>query len=196
MKKISILLFPIFPLLFINNVLADEVGKIGAQPKSSWEGAYIGLSVGYIDGNVAQVTEEGVALGIHAGYLFEENGFVIGAEVEGEVDSSDFANNIVTRDYAGKLKAKAGIAKDNFLISGHYGYAFAQHSFNLFPFPSEKVEDNGIIYGVGVDYLISDKFSIGLEYSKVEIDDVKFAAVINTLDFKYDTIKIRASSKF
>lgn len=115
------------------DAFADRVGSVGA------------------DG-------DGMTGGIHAGYLLNANRFVYGLEGDYDFGDIEIDNNIGTVDGIGRIKAKAGYDLGQTLIYATAGAAYAEA--DLF---GGNFTDWGWVAGAGVDYMIAENVSLGLE---------------------------------
>jgi outer membrane immunogenic protein len=119
--------------------------------------------------------------GVHAGYNHDFGKWVLGGELsydKVDADDVDFDADLL------RVKARAGYELGNFLPYATVGYA------NL---DGDDLGEDGITYGVGVDYLINEKFSVGAEYTRSTFDDV---ASTDGLDLDADLFQVRASYRF
>ena len=96
--------------------------------------------------------------GLHGGYLLNADRFVYG--LEGDFDFADIEidNNVGTVDRIGRVKAKAGYDLGQTLIYATAGAAYAEAE--LF---GGDFTDWGWVAGAGVDYMVADNVSLGLE---------------------------------
>jgi opacity protein-like surface antigen len=54
------------------------------------------------------------------------------------------------------------------------------------------ISETGITYGLGAEYLVTEKFSVGAEYSRSDFSDV----VTDGIDLDTDLVQVRASYRF
>jgi opacity protein-like surface antigen len=133
-----------------------------------WSGPYMGLAVGTTGGDQTFNTspntfpfENGAVPSIYAGYLFQRGNVVYGAELA--FSNGNDAN--LSGGFLEKLrslidlKGRLGFANDRALFYGTLGYS----SVGYESLPGETDTD-GLVYGLGVDYAVSDRFTVGLEY--------------------------------
>lgn len=129
---------------------------------TDWTGGYVGGQLGYGNFDVDGVENDGAVYGVQGGYDYDFGSFVLGGEVDysgaedGVLDGTDL--NSMTR-----LKMKAGYDAGPALLYGVVGAAFADSE--------AQGSDNGIVYGVGADYMVTDTVSVGAEYLYHEFDD-------------------------
>jgi outer membrane immunogenic protein len=163
-------------------------------PIFTWTGIYAGGQVGYAwardDANIttldpaapfftADTRPQGVIGGAHLGYNLQIAQWVVG--IEGSVDGTSL-DKIVTlggfptlivqsrEDVQGSIRGRLGIAFDRVLLYGTGGAAFSnvKNDYRLgFPFFLEESitkTRTGWTVGGGLDYAITNNWSIGAEY--------------------------------
>lgn len=136
-----------------------------------WTGFYVGGSLGYADVGDDAATFgdqfDGLTYGVHAGYDYDFGTFVLGGELElSGFDVVD--NNTATEiDSVTRLKVRAGYDAGAFLPYATAGVA----QLNTSGAPLGDVDDDGIFYGLGVDYQMSNGLRVGGEVLQHEFDD-------------------------
>lgn len=144
-----------------------DAPNVDVRRFAQWEGAYAGVSAGYgwlrdvmkIPGNFVYDQGADWVVGAHAGYLLQFGNVVVGAEVEAtRLDITyELASNITVENaYAAKLRA--GYAVDRALLSAHAGGVYATTDFM-------GLKDWGWTAGFGADYALTDRVTIGAQYS-------------------------------
>lgn len=152
---------------------------------SDWSGAYGGLSLGYGDVDADGVTGdfEGATFGGHIGYNYDMGNVVLGAELEA-VGTDDFVNDATGLELEQVLRAKVRAGYDAGAYLPYVTAGVAQATVN-------GDEDNGYFYGLGVDYALSDSFTVGGEVLRHEFEDFNGGA-----DITADTVGLRVSYNF
>ncbi len=82
-------------------------------------------------------------------------------------------------------------------LRGRAGYDFG----NFMPYltlgvariSEDGFSETGVTYGIGAEYLVTDRFGIGLEYSRSKFSDVEG---LSGLDIDVDVIQLRTSYCF
>ena len=186
-------------LLHSTAVLAADPEIINAPSSDvdparfGWTGGYVGMSAGYawlrdVDRQFTPALhdkgQDWIA-GVHAGYLFGAGNFVAGAEVEANrLDINYELFNFIKITESVAVKAKVGYAWNRFLFTGHAGGAYVGTNVGL--------EDWGMVYGAGIDFALTDQFTVGGQYSRFA-----FKRFDNTLiDAKIDLLTARVGVKF
>ena len=151
----------------------------------SWTGGYAGLQYGQGDAEASfgGLSEEYDvdAFGIHAGYLHDFGQFVLGGELSFDRLKSDGVDG--GADLL-RLRGRAGYDLGKFMPYATLGVA---------RYSDDEFSETGLTYGIGAEYLLTDQFGIGLEYSRSNFSDV---SGIDGLDIDIDMIQLRASYHF
>ncbi|AUH33830.1 outer membrane protein [Paracoccus tegillarcae] len=161
---------------------------IVADP-SDWTGFYAGLQYG--QGGIDEVSDSGPDLetdldawGLHGGYNRDFGKFVLGGEID---------YNKVDLDIGGKadltrLRGRAGYDMGRFLPYVTLGAAHISTDDDAGDF-----SETGITYGIGADFKVTDRFSLGAEYSRADFDDVDG---VDGQDLEGDLVQLRGSFHF
>lgn len=203
----------------------------GANAAGAWEGFYIGAGVGAAEGDAGFVftngnpanprTQDlgtGVLLNLHAGYQMQFGNFVVGAEASANVSNDlngnadcptpTFSCNIDVSDFY-ILGVRLGYAFSNTLmVSVNGGYANARidtatplKATNV-NFDTTSERHDGWALGVGVDYALNKNFTVGLNYTRVELDTSLHTSPVssindrNIIDPELDVVTARLSYAF
>lgn len=138
-----------------------------------WSGPYVGLSYGRIGGEATDPSiydfENGTQLGLMIGYNLQRGSFVYGGElsyasVSGLVVANAGDDDIV--DSVLELRGRLGYAVGKALIYGTLGYAKGKMTVN----GTSGFGLSGTTYGVGLDYQLSQRTFVGLEYNRRNMD--------------------------
>lgn len=133
------------------------------------------------------------AYGARVGYDWQFGQWVIG--VVGEASKSDIGDAVSgfsttpasytfqrQLDYTLAARLRAGYAFDNFLVYGTGGMAWGEldRNFSTTNGANSFTEINddtaeGYQVGAGVDWMMSDNFSLGFEYLRTTLDDDEYA---------------------
>ena len=156
--------------------LGALAGTASAQT-FDWRGAYAGLDYTYINGGHQDYTASGSAAGTRAlkghtyggfaGYNFQNGSFVYGPELDvslGRVKQPG-ANPQNRHNTIVDLKFRAGYATGNALIYGAVGFSGTNWKENSIG----HARTSGYIFGVGMDYALTDSAFLGLEYDRRQL---------------------------
>ena len=171
---------------------------VAPVPSADWTGLYAGASLGYgrlnvrQDGDDDEIDADGIAYGVHVGYLHDLGSIVLGAELAYQIGNFEPDDSDEDADYdTARILLRAGYDAGSFLPYLTAGYATAELAdTGLF----EDME--GPIFGLGVDYAVSDRILIGAEYLRHDIDSLGDIDVPDDADVTIDTLSLRASYRF
>jgi opacity protein-like surface antigen len=153
-------------------VAAPTVAPMPA-PGMDWSGFYAGGQLGF--GNVGSTDPfegEGLLGGVHAGYRMDWGSFVAGAELAFDLASIDLGDvSITTIDSIGRLGLTGGVDLGRALVYGTVGLARI----------GGDVDQDGNYYGLGMDYALSDRMTVGGQVLKHEFDEVPAGSLDTTL---------------
>lgn len=143
-----------------------------------WTGGYVGLSFGSLSIEDDSNDDDSASYGVFGGYDYDFGRFVLGGELEYQ-GADDLSVNGVDYDGISRAKLRAGYDAGPALV---YLTGGAAH-----------VEDTtGATLGLGMDYKVTDNFTIGAEYLADKFDDVDDADG----DVTSDSIAIRGAFRF
>jgi outer membrane immunogenic protein len=134
-----------------------------ATPNGNWTGVYAGLQYGQSDLTASALGFSVNAgdfdnFGAHLGYMHDLGQFVIGGELALDRLSADGDNADMVR-----LRARAGYDLGKFL---------PYITIGAVQISGQGESETGLNYGIGGEYLVTDRFGLGLEYSKSKFNDV------------------------
>ena len=159
-----------------------------------WGGFYGGVQLEYgdaqIDDNAGNPFADGTGevYGLFGGYRYDFGNFVVGAELDLMVASIDIGGAFGgTIDTIHRLGVEAGYDAGPALLYGTVGVAQASATRG-----GLDLQDNGIFYGAGIDYLVTDQIVIGAEVLQHNFDDFDGT----TLDVDVTTFGINAAFRF
>ncbi|TJW34526.1 MAG: porin family protein, partial [Mesorhizobium sp.] len=163
------------------------------------------------DGGVFSVSPDvsGGFVGGHVAGLWQFDQAVLGAEAELNYSSIDGTADIGPGNtfgtdikWFGSLNAKAGYAKDRFLVYGTGGIAFAgiETSQDVGTSFSSTQTSTGWTVGAGVDYALTDQFVVGAQYRYYDFGSEHFDGSDGFTDrdqsVKLNTVGVNLSYKF
>ncbi|TNC47301.1 porin family protein [Rubellimicrobium rubrum] len=174
-----------------------------AAPSGDWTGLYLGgqLSFGQLgyerdDGDAGEADLDGAVGGLHAGYLRDFGRIVAGAEVaydwaDLKVDDEDEVTFDAGADLEGIARAGLRLGYDGGRVLPYAtgGYARANLSEELAGSGEDSAD--GYYFGGGVEYAVTDRFSLGGEVLRHEFD-----LDVDGLDTGLTTVGVRAAYRF
>ena len=150
---------------------------IPAAPASTdWSGAYAGLQFGILtNGDLTSpggdFTVDGNVYGVFGGYRYDFGQFVVGGEIDYMIGSGDVTDAIgaVTPtdfDRLVRVGVEAGFDAGRALVYATAGYAMIDLGF-----AAGSTDSSGHFYGVGLDFLATDRVVVGAELLHHRFDD-------------------------
>ena len=165
------------------------VAPIVVEDTSDWTGFYAGAQYG--KGNFklslgdAEDENDMDAYGLHGGYLRDFGKFVLGGELDYnklDIDNVDDKGDLT------RLRAKAGYDMGRFMPYVTLGVAKLSIDSGAY-----DISETDVTYGIGGDFKVTDKFTVGAEYSKQDFSDVDD---VDGLDLDTDMVQVRAAYHF
>jgi outer membrane immunogenic protein len=180
---------------------------VAAAPTNDWTGFYLGALLGYSwgdaetdDEDAGDFSVDGVDGGAYAGANWQAGNFVFGAEADlllsGLEDTSD--DLTVDQGLNGSLRARAGIALDQFLLYGTGGAALTSLDVSDDDGGQED-ELWGWTLGAGAEAMVTDNLTARVEYRYTDYEDKTFSlgdeGDVNT-DFSTHSLRAGLGVKF
>lgn len=164
---------------------------VPVEADTDWTGFYAGLQYG--QGNAELSDGQGESdydgYGLHAGYLFDFGKVIAGAELD--YNKADLDEGDIDADLW-RLRGRVGYDMGRFQPYATLGAA--RVSADL---AGDDVSETGITYGIGAEYLVTERFSVGAEYSRSDFSDVaEDETGISGIDLDTDLVQVRASYRF
>lgn len=173
---------------------------VGAAQAQDWSGFYGGLSIGRGVGDMDYGADgdfegdfKGGLNGLFAGYNAQNGNMVYGAELAfGNSSISDVDFPEESYEQTLDLKGRVGYAAGRGLYYGVLGYSRDEYYRDG---ASIKSTGGGVLFGVGVDYMMTDKVFVGAEYLR---RNLKNDANVDYIDLEsdIDTLSLRVGMKF
>ncbi|WP_028032334.1 outer membrane protein [Chelativorans sp. J32] len=182
---------------FAADIVYDDLPTPPVAPpplpaKFDWSGAYIGVFGGVTTGDFKyNVSSANFGLGLkgsgfiggaQVGYDWQMNNWVLGAvadiaatnhKADVSLDATSPRLDAAPKlKYLGTVRARAGYAWDRTLFYGHGGFAYGKTELSLTAAGNTaKASQNrtGWTIGAGVEYAMTDRISLGTEYSYVDL---------------------------
>jgi opacity protein-like surface antigen len=155
-------------------------------PSGDWGGGYAGVQLGYGDVS-GDLDGYGGLYGVHAGYNWDLGAWVLGAELDYDAADLEIAGGPDSIDAVARLKLRAGYDAGPALLYATAGPARADATVG-----GASLDDSGWFAGLGVDYGLTQQWTVGAEVLAHQFDD--FAAT--GLNVDATTATLRASFRF
>lgn len=178
------------PTVVAEEPMIAPVAEAYVAPGLDWTGAYVGAQLGYgdVDSNGAALDGNDWFGGVHAGYRWDLGNWVAGSELS--YDATNIGLGAVAGDELSDvlaLKLTAGREIGNSLVYGTLGAAHANASV-----AGADLSDTGLIYGMGFDYAVSERWTVGGEVTEHKFDNFDASGV----DFDATTVKAKVGMRF
>lgn len=184
---------------------ADFYGKapaFAAAPFNgyNWNGAYVGLNLGYQFGKVTNwgTTEpNGIAGGGQIGYNWQYGQFVFGAEadIQGSAASDTFAAWKFSNPWFGTIRGRAGYAMNNVLVYATGGLAYGGGRVDLGAF-TESQNHLGWTIGGGVEVGLTPNWTARAEYLYVRLEDQGYVLTGVQNGFQSNVFRLGVNYRF
>lgn len=177
------------PVIVLDEPMIEAPAPMAVATNGEWGGMYAGVQLGYADvgSNGAGLDGTGVIGGVHAGYRYDLGMAVVGAEVDYDAASVELGTADGTLDSVARLKLMAGADLGSALVYGTFGAAYANATVG-----STKMNGNGYFGGIGMDYAVSENWTLGGEVLMHRFDDFDGSGI----DLEATTATVRASLRF
>jgi outer membrane immunogenic protein len=177
---------------------AVTVTPAQAQVTNPWNGLYVGLNGGYgwqdlngnfdnlgVATNLSGIDLNGALVGGQLGYNWQSGQFLLGVELDAmtlagggdNINSPSAPNASVLEadmNYLASARARLGWAINNWLLFGSVGWGFADYDFTQ-TVPATnfsgktRLDDSGLVYGGGVEWMMVYGVSLRAEFLRYDI---------------------------
>jgi outer membrane immunogenic protein len=178
------------PVAAVEEPMIVPASEPYVAPGLDWSGAYVGAQLGYgdVDSNGGGLDGYGLLGGVHAGYRWDFGSWVAGGELSHDVTNIDLgAVDGDQLDNVTALKLNIGREIGNSLVYGTLGAAHASASVG-----GADLSDDGMVYGVGFDYALTDRMTVGGEVLQHNFNDFDGSGV----DLDATTVKAKVGLRF
>ncbi|MEM6465591.1 MAG: outer membrane beta-barrel protein [Pseudomonadota bacterium] len=152
-----------------------------------WTGAYVGGQIGLGQGEVGDTDADGLIGGVHAGYDYDFGALVVGGAVDLDLAQIELDGDAGEIDRVFRLKGRVGYDLGQALVYGTAGLAHAAAEVG-----GTDLDDTGAFYGLGLDYRVTDAWTVGAEVLRHSFDDFDDSGA----DVEVDTLQLRAGFRF
>ncbi|MDC1297749.1 outer membrane beta-barrel protein [Octadecabacter sp.] len=189
----------------IDTATADPVITPPASTSTDWSGSYCGLS--YSSGGGTESSAyfgtydyvDDTAIGGFCGNNWQRNNLVYGGELNVTAGSLAIWTGVYdTFDELGtrtELRARVGYAMGDALVYGFLGYGTSDLTFVN---TGTGYDVAGGTYGLGVDYMVTDRMFAGFEVSNLELTGTPTVGTGHVVEYTHDitVISLRIGWKF
>lgn len=174
--------------------VVEPTPVIAAAPivvDNDWTGFYAGAQLGFGTGKVVEpsrpdIKEDLTSYGLHVGYNHDFGQFVLGGELDFnklDIDNVDDKADLT------RLRLRAGYDMGRFMPYVTLGAAKLSGEAG-----AVNVSETKATYGIGADFMATDRIIIGGEYTYQKWKDV--SDTIPNLDLDASMFQLRASYRF
>lgn len=164
-----------------------------AARAQDWSGAYVGLGVSSTGGAQEnsggfQFPAEGTPVSLFGGYNWQNGNLVFGGELalhNNDITLTGFPT--ISYNRLTDLKARVGYASGRALFYGVLGYSWAEYQNG----PAFFDDLDGMSYGIGAEFLVSEHVFAGIEYLQRDLDHTDVGVTTGL-----DTFTLRVGMKF
>lgn len=176
------------PVAVADEPMIAPVAQAYVAPGLDWTGGYVGAQLGYgdVDSSTGALEGSGWLGGVHAGYRWDLGNWVAGTELTWDTTDIDLGTTGSLDDVMA-LKLTAGREIGNSLVYGALGVAQANATVG-----TADASDNGIVYGIGFDYAVNDRWTVGGEVLEHQFNDFDGLPV----DLDATTVKAKVALRF
>lgn len=159
------------------------------MPGVDWTGGYVGATLGYGDVTADGGPEdaEAATVGLNLGYRRDFGQFVLGGELNYSHDDINVKSGLdqVNSTTGAQLMLGADLGQTLVYVSGGYARANATVA-------GISGTDDGYSVGLGADYLLNDKWTVGAEAKSFTYADFNNSGV----DLKNMTVGVKIGMRF
>ena len=167
----------------------------------SWAGPYIGGTLGYAWGSVANnpTNPSGFVGGVEAGYNWQQPGspFVFGLEGDIQATGADdtFAPWKFSNPWFGTVRGRVGFSFNNVLFFGTGGLAFGELRATTFGV-TESHTNAGWTLGAGAEMAFAPNWSAKVEYLYVDLANSNFVITGASNGYRFGLIRAGVNYRF
>lgn len=168
-----------------------------------WSGFYLGLGyssnfgdIDFFTPDVPQSLDDGNGATAFAGYRMQNGNLVYGGELAyytlNDQTITGFPAAAGRHTFAFDASAQVGYAVDQVLVFAQLGYSQSDYIGSM----TGTWDLTGFNYGLGVDFAISDQFTIGLLYTARDLEGDSPTGSGQTAQFDLNSLTLRAAFRF
>lgn len=173
----------------VTEPMVIAVAPVMAHVSSDWAGFYTGVSLGFGHSYTSGMQQGGKLHvgGVNVGYRTDMGGLIVGGELSYNKDDINVSSTDNTINNTTALKLIVGKSMGQTLIYGTAGVSRANAQI-----ANVSGTDNGYTLGLGADYALNDKWTIGGEVASNRYFNFNNSAVT----LKDTTVAMKVSYRF
>lgn len=191
--------FMALAMLFGMAAVAKAQSSNMSKGASDWSGLYAGVHAGGGIGKAAGSNTSGVVGGAHAGYNFQVDQVVFGAEADATASGVDHRGLAIKyrQKWTSSFRGRAGVAVDRALFYGTAGIAGTSTQLDDAVVKSSRTH-TGVVVGAGAEYKLSHQVALRGEYLHYNFGETRYNSAIGPTQISPTTNVLRggASLKF
>ncbi len=160
---------------------------VQVAPSQDWTGGYVGAQLGYADGEYGATSGDNWTYGVRAGYDWDFGNWVLGAGLDWDKTDVDLGGGPDNLDSIARLKLRAGADLGRTLVYATGGAAHAKADIG-----GVGLSDTGWFAGLGAEYAINDRWTVGGEVLHNQFDIFDKTGV----DLKATTAAVNVGFRF
>ncbi len=157
---------------------------------TDWSGWYAGAQYDFLDGDASLGGGvEGDVSGLFAGYRHDYGDIVVGVELDysvGDFESTVVPGVILDVDSLMRLGIEVGYDAGPALVYATLGYTAVDLSLA----GVDAGDGDGVYYGLGLDYMVSERVSLGVELLRHDFNN------INGQGWDFNTVGLNIAYRF
>jgi len=165
----------------------------------SWAGPYLGGTLGYEWGTVANNPSKpsGLAGGLTVGYNWQNGAWVFGLEADIQASGADdtFAPWKFSNPWFGTVRGRGGYALNNVLFYGTLGLSYGALRAETFGL-SESHTSIGWTAGVGAEFGFAPNWSAKIEYLYVDLSRSNFVVTGASHGYSFGAVRAGVNYRF
>lgn len=192
-----------------------DSGAYGEPSPTSWQGLYLGLTLGYngsgVDiknvggNNDTDLDSNAISIAPFIGYNFSHGPWVWGVEADlGGVGLDDkqqvagLGTVSASTDWFGSMRLRGGYAWDRVLVYATAGIAFTELKVSSSLGGNESSWETGVAFGAGAEYALDNAWTARAEVLGYAFDDdeITLAGAKRDIALGHGTARIGISRKF
>lgn len=173
---------------------------------TTFNGPYIGIDAGYATASVgngsASIAPDGGALGIHGGYNWSTQGFLVGVEGDFSFLNADTRFDVAGGSLTSKLKwvssirGRVGLPIGSALPYATAGIAFGDTSLDITGFGKGSTTETGFVYGGGVDFVVTETWTGRVEALHYDFGSTNYIPGLSSVDVNATVVRAGISYQF